>query len=359
MLLAALIAATTLLPGALAPAESGARTAAGIVANGWPAPAPFYSPQTRAVSNWRREAWASLAPPSLTLIVRFAGSEPSFVARCVRLNNYWCIKRARWDGEIGGDGEDHTAFATGADGADAAVSLLSRYYREFGRRSALAIVRRWAPATCGPVAATASGVPTPRVSTALAPRGIGGTVRARYLGRHFRGGAPRRPAVVAARRSGPALRVQPWSARARLAGRRPIPAVSVPKAVPDIAAGIGPGTRVAAAPEVTRTVFSPDRLLAESAALPPVAGGVPVRPLDLSAPPPPLCSNDETRIGNYAARIAGSVGLRPGDDLKLFAPDGTPLPNLLPVLVAMSGVELGALRATHGLVAAAIARRQP
>lgn len=307
---------------------------------------PRYLAEARAVSNWRAEAADGLRPIGLALVARYAESEPAFVARCVKLNNYWCIKRARWAGEIGGDGEGHTAFADARFGADAAVALLGRYYREFGRRSALAIVRRWAPAECRLPGAAA---PASRTPTALAPRGLAGTVRARYLARHFRGGAPRR--VSAARGRGPALRVQPWSARARLAGRRPLPrpALPMPKSVPDIAAGI-----VATPPPAgVRPDPVADRLVAESAALPSVVAGGPL--LDLTAPPP-LCANDEVRIGNYAARIAGSVGLKSGDDLRLFAPDGTPQPNLAPVLLAMSAVELGTLHARPDLVAAAIAR---
>ena len=93
--------------------------------------------------------------------------------------------------------------------------------------------------------------------------------------------------------------------------------------------------------------------MVESAALPPLVAGL--RPLDLSVPVP-FCGNDETRIRNYAARIAGSVGLKIEDDLKLFGPDGRPLPALRAVMLAMSRVELGALAATPTLVEAAIAR---
>lgn len=358
MLLPALLALATLLPRLDAGIDTLRARAAGlgIVAVATAAEPPRYLPETRAVSNWRVEAAGSLTPLGLALVARYAAQEPAFVARCVRLNNGWCIKRAHWPGEIGGDGEGHTAFATAADGADAAVSLLSRYYRAYGRRSALAIVRRWAPAECrlpGAGAPAASRAPT-----ALAPRGLAGTVRARFLARHFRGGAPRRAAV-----RGPNLRVQPWSARARLAGRpslrAPLPAL---RPVPDIATGLAAsaeagrgGLRIVSAPGLSkvRAPPSPEKLVAESAALPSVAGG---SLLDLIAPPP-LCSDDEVRIGNYASRIAGSVGLKAGDDLALFSPDGRPLPNLAAVLLAMSAVELGTLHATPALVAAAIARR--
>ncbi|HEX8418013.1 MAG TPA: hypothetical protein VF641_10470, partial [Methylobacterium sp.] len=97
----------------------------------------------------------------------------------------------------------------------------------------------------------------------------------------------------------------------------------------------------------------------ESASLPPIAAGLPNIPLLDLRLPTPVCANDETRIRNYAARIGGSVGLGVEDDLKLFAADGTPTANLAPVMLAMSNVELGTLRAGPALVEAAIARLSP
>ncbi|GJE55950.1 hypothetical protein [Methylobacterium thuringiense] len=409
MLLEALLALTTVLPrldagieaarARLAPAgQLSLRTTLDTNPS---APAlPYFSATARAVSNWRDEAGAALMPASLALVVKYADSEPGFVARCVKLNNYWCIKQARWRGELGGDGEGHTGFATAADGADAAATLLRRYYRQYGRRTALAIVRRWAPAECGggQVAVSSPGsakrTPSgPRVSTALAPRGIGSTLRARFLAGHARGGAPRR--VVSARSGGGgALRVQPWSARARLAGHPGrVARIAAPRPVADIAAGIGPSPPArtaqpihglatssglappprfpldAAPPAVLRPVRPPtrgaddpsallasDRLVAESASLPSLAAGLPAGSLLDLRVPAPFCSTDETRIRAYADRIATSVGLKPEDDLGLFAADGTPTARLAPVMLAMSSVELGSLRASPALIAAAIAR---
>lgn len=350
------------------PAPDAAPTAAPVAA---PVAAPDLPPSlslvARAVSNWRDEAGANLAPTSLALVVRYAATEPGFVARCVRLNNYWCVKQARWSGELGGDAEGHTGFARAADGADAAAQLLRRYYRDYGRRTALAIVRRWAPAECGVPRPAARAVPRAgAVSAAIAPQGIGRTLRARFLARHGRGGVAR-----AAPAGG--LRVQPWSARARLAGhpgRVPMPraAASLPPLKPaaDIAAGLSttsanPVRRTAADPArllASSRPTDPGRLLAEAAALPPLAAALPSGSLlDLTVPAP-LCANDETRIRNYAARIAGSVGVGPEDDLRLFGEDGRAGANLLPVLRAMSAVELGTLHASRELIAAAIARLQ-
>jgi len=377
---------TTLVPRI----EAGAERLAAQASRPVPAPveAPRYEAAARAVTNWRSEAGEALLPASLALVARLSASDPAFVARCVKLNNYWCIKRARWPGEIGGDAEGHTGFASAADGADAAANLLRRYYRTYDRRTALAIVRRWAPAECGPapVAARAPAAPLSAAaavaSTApgLTTRGLGQTLRARYLARHLRGGTPRR--VAAARRPAaasrvaarPALRVQPWSPLARMTGHHPGHRPGArPGPIRDVAAGVAPapgrsaGKAVAAekpAPAPSRGADNPTALLerrtppptqlvAESATLPLLAPGFALS--DLRAPAP-ICSGDTARIGNYASAIAGSVGLGPNDDLKLFDADGRPGPNLAPVMLAMSKVELGTMRASAELVRAAIGR---
>lgn len=387
MLLETLLALTTLMPRIETAAEAARAHLPALPhsAEPSPAPTPRFSLVARAVSNWRDEAGENLAPGSLAFVVRYAVTEPGFVARCVRLNNYWCIKQAGWAGELGGDAEGHTGFATAADGADAAAQLLRRYQRDYGRRSALAIVRRWAPAECGPARPAplaagrgqANGIPkrvkAPAVSTAVAPQGIGRTLRARFLARHGRGGVAR----AAPRPVAGGLRVQPWSARARLAGHpgrgtgraagRPL--APLPKPTADIATGLieAPARSATRAPVPVAAslrsgaadpaaLLTADRLAAEAAALPPIAASLPKGSLlDLSLPAP-VCANDETRIRNYAARIAGSVGLKPDDDLRLFRDDGTPTENLLPVMLAMSSVELGTLHASTALVSAAIER---
>ncbi|KQP07208.1 hypothetical protein ASF28_14500 [Methylobacterium sp. Leaf99] len=379
MLLASLLVLTALVPSLAGGVET-VRRAVSEPARDWsalgtPLEAPHFLAESRAVSNWRTEAGTSLRPASLALAARWSTTEPAFVARCVKLNNYWCIKKARWSGEIGADAEGHTGFATAADGADAAAGLLRRYYRDFNRRTALAIVRRWAPAECRGTPPTATRVPT-----ALAPRGLGGTLRARFLARNTRAGMPRR---ALAAKGGP-LRVQPWSPLARM-GKR-VPPGSAPKTLASVSAKPPATPRhgllvrpsellvkpsvITARPSVllvepsvvlgnatraveTATAGLQKRFVAESAALPPLVAGL--HPLDLSVPTP-FCGTDETRIRNYAARIANSVGLKVEDDLNLFGPDGRPLPALRAVMLAMSSVELGALRAGPALVDAAIGR---
>jgi hypothetical protein len=91
----------------------------------------------------------------------------------------------------------------------------------------------------------------------------------------------------------------------------------------------------------------------------PLALAAPVVPLGLRLRPTISCAPDEQRIQNYAGRIVQGLGLAPTDDLRLFESDGRPLPNLARVMLAMSSVELGVLRASAALVESAIARATP
>ena len=69
-----------------------------------------------------------------------------------------------------------------------------------------------------------------------------------------------------------------------------------------------------------------------------------------------MSCGDEERIRNYAGRIIDGLDLGPSDDLELFEPNGTPRPNLFRVLISMSAVELGHLRAGIDLIAEAVER---
>jgi hypothetical protein len=391
-----------------------------------------YASQARAVTNWRHEAAHTLDPQLLSALAALFQLDRPVVTRCVKLNNYWCIKRAGWNGEVGSDDEGHTGFASAEHGADAAAMLLRRYYLEFGRRSALDIVRRWAPAECRTVV---GGSALPGV---LAVRGLANTLRARWLAAHRRPQAPRiRLASAGAAIPLPPARepqmqaAPPQPKRAQPAQARPRPASVGPRAsavpmrplpafrMPDIAAGVGgerkvvtmsatlaprapirrqptpasiaaaaraleakrtavrapaaarPGTPTAATPQ--RTAAAQPAAAATPAPKPPIKPAValavpPARPAALAgaeaAPAPALpalrpivsCASDEQRIQNYAARIVQGLGLGPRDDLRLFGADGRPLPNLARVMLAMSSVELGALRASAQLVEGAVAR---
>ncbi len=240
------------------------------------------------------------------------------------LNNYWCIKRARWAGEIAADAEGHVAFASAIDGAIAAAMLLRRYYLDFNRRSALAIVSRWAPPQCtgGTAALGKAGKPhKARIAmlAGLAPRGIQNTLHARWLAAH-RQGFLRTGTTKTARRSV----VPSWP----LALMR----------APEIAVGMG---------EPKRATIPLKKIAA----------------LDFAAPEAPVpgmsCAGDNTRIQNYAARAIDGITTDPNGDLNLFAADGTAGANLPRLLQNMAKVEIGPWAAQAGLIAAAIGRLAP
>jgi hypothetical protein len=346
----------------------------GVASGGGEAPAEAsvatFSAETRAVSNWRGEAMRDLAPTPLSVLAVALGAERPVVTRCVKLNNYWCIKSARWNGEVGADDEGHTGFASAEHGADAAVRLLRRYYLEFDRRSALDIVRRWAPAECR--LPGSSGLPA-----VLALRGLGNTLRARWLA--ARGPKSARTRVAAADGAGPVPPRRP-PGRVSAVPLRPLPTVSMPSIMAGIAAPKAPSV-APPAPRVTpRRQPTPaslaaakaDGRTAERAASAAGASGAarPAAKAASTAPPRPepaatasasglACAPDEGRIQNYAGRMVEGLDLAPGDDLGLFAPDGRPQPNLARVLLAMSAFELGYLRASVDLVEAAIERATP
>ncbi|WP_375458089.1 hypothetical protein [uncultured Enterovirga sp.] len=291
----------------------------------------LYREKDRAVTNWRAATRATLEPAPLAIAAALFASGLPVVTRCVKLNNPWCIKRARWAGEIGGDDEGHTAFHSTEAGADAAATLLRTYYVSLGRRSALDIVRRWAPAECR--IGVGSGMPL-----ALAVRGLSNTLRGRFLA--SRGG-----------RSGTA---QPRAAKARSAGVRvsSVPLAPMPTfRVPDLAPGMGERATVAALPA---------RRSATREAAPQPTSRKPVRVASagdaIPLPTASACGSEEGRIQYYGSAIAKALGLSPSDDLSLFDAAGQPTDNLLPVMVAMSVIELGYLHAGPELADGAITR---
>ena len=336
-LLALALSGSALLPGA-----SDLSRVGGFRPDGGPAAEVRYEPETRQVTNWRAEALDALEPKPMVVAAAWLKAERPFVTRCVRLNNYWCIKSARWNGEIAKDGEGHVGFASADHGADAAATLLRRYYLEFNRKSALDVVRRWAPAECN----LATGIGGLAV---LAVKGIGGTVRARYL---------------ASRRAGKVrytAQAKPGGKPGRVSMSIPVRPAAPPKTpqfrVPDIAAGLGERPKAAAPPQPLMAARArPAPQPAATASIAPKA-----EPKAVPKPVPKVetataCAPDERRLRNYAERMVGGLGIGPTDDLRLFAEDGAPLPNLAHVMLAMSSFELGALRASPDLVERAIRR---
>lgn len=308
---------------------------AGHPATGGADEAPVFQPAARAVSTWRREAASSLAIDA-DLADRLKGQGPApSVARCVKLNNYWCIKRAGWDGEIAADGEGHVAFARAEDGAAVAALLLKRYYVDFGRHTALAIISHWAPARCGAPITTLS-------ARAGAPgKGAGrfaGTLRARWLASHPRGfvtALPGRRNIV--KRSVVADRVQ-----------RIMPA-------PVIAAGLAGLSRDA-------RPITLDALMLTSANAPASRSmlGLPNRRAKARARLGVEtgfagCTGDSARVATYAAKAASGLDVGKDGDLNLFAGDGTPTKNLSLMMANMARVEIGPLGADPGLIERGIA----
>lgn len=303
----------------------------------WGAPAPAYAPDKRAVDNWRTEsaAWLDMSP--LDAARRAFDAEERDPARCVKLNNYWCVKRAGWTGEIAADADGHVAFASAEEGAAVAALLLRRYYVDYKRHSARAIVERWAPAQCSAMPARPTpGAPASREGLArmmpqrvlpmgLARQGLQNTLRARWLAAHGRGG------------------IGPAPAQSRIADTPDL------MPAPSIMAGV---SEARPRREKTKPAPAPD--------LDTVAG---LKPL----PPPSYaslsslggmvdCSGELARIANYAAHVADGVAASPNDDLLLFTTSGQPTGNLAKVLANMSAVEIGPARPRMALVNAAVAQ---
>ena len=270
-----------------------------------------FHPLKREVSNWRLQAAGALDLLPLETAGLVLRIDPKGLSRCVRLNNYWCIKRAGWAGEIAADAEGHVAFSSSQEGALVAAVLLKRYYVDFKRRSARDIVSRWAPAQCGGVAVARTG---PKLAARVGPKlvvpGLGGTLRARWLARG-RGGAPLKRSVVA---------------------DRPIAKLRAPS----IAVGMG-----------ERDTVLP---LLNLVNIPLLSPGVPASP----GPPVSSCGGDTARIANYARKASAGIAAE-NADLKLFDGSGMPTPNLNALMMNMASVEIGPLRVRQELVDAAVA----
>ena len=301
-----------------------------------PAP-PQFLPAARSVSNWRAQAGGNLdlAPERAQALA--SGAEEKGVTRCVRLNNYWCVKGVGWNGMLAADAEGHVAFASAEEGAAVAALLLRRYYMAYSRHTAQAIVSRWAPAECRVtrVAIRASTLPLHPIRPggkspvgiaqtrnklgpapdALSTRGVGQTLRAHWL----------------ARGHGKIAKAPP---RTRIADRLP-PLMRTPS----IAVGLG-----------EKPMAMPELKLA-SLTMP---GLEPLRPEPLR--PLVNCDSETNRLKAYAQKASAGVAASPDEDLALFTPEGEPTPHLARVMENMSAVEIGPLRADKAVIAAGIAR---
>jgi hypothetical protein len=274
-----------------------------------------FHPSERAVTNWRREAANNLDLSSDFKTKLIEGSDVPEVPRCVRLNNYWCIKRAGWAGEIAADAEGHVAFASALDGAVAAAILMRRYYRDYNRHSASAILSRWAPARCtnmiGLSPVRKQHLAQQNTLRGIAPLGIQNTLRARWLASHRQGVSGHSKAM----------------AHTSIIPSRPLSLMRAP----EIAVGMG------------ETERAPIRIAALELPVSAPLGGA-------------SCLGEGERLRNYTLRAIEGIAPSPEDDLNLFSADGTPGANLAHLLENMAKVEIGPLGAQAGLIGAAIER---
>ncbi len=350
------------------------------------APPPAYQPGQRAVDNWRTESALALEMDPLAAARRAFALETGDPARCVKLNNYWCIKRAGWNGEIAADADGHVAFATAAEGAAVAALLLRRYYVDYNRRSARAIVERWAPAQClmrppGSAAGSRAAALTPVsraglsrmlpqrvVPMGLAPKGLMNTVRARWLAAHGQMGlAPMREQnelraewLAAHGRPG-FMRGSGENAsgkivRSRRADSEELEMATTPTIMEGVTEITGKGRAVGR--KSAKIASNPkDQSLSPAEELAaPTSPSAPSTP-SLSALPPVSfdCSGEMTRIANYAEHLIAGVTAGPFDDLQLFTPGGQPTDRLAKVMANMAAVEIGPAKPRMALIEGAVA----
>ena len=195
--------------------------------------------------------------------------------------------------------------------------LLRRYYLDLGRKSALAIVSRWAPAQCGGPAGGRAGGREASALRAVAPRGIGGTLRARWLAAHGRGG---KAAKGGAR------------PRRSIVADRPAPMLRAPSIAP------GMGERAPASLALRLTATTLPAALAEPEMKSPTV----------------FCPSEQQRVRAYAQNAIKGLAASVYEDLRLFEPDGAPTERLGRLLENMSAVEIGPLKADAALAEAAV-----
>lgn len=264
---------------------------------------PAYLPEQLMVSNWRWQAAQSLDLADAHIEALAIGQTDAFKPRCIKMNNYWCIKHSNWNGEIAFDAEGHVAFASAQEGALAAAVLLRRYYVDFHLHSAKDILSRWAPPDCGLGQISASN------ARALAPRGLRNTLRARY---------------IASKRGG----------KHKLATSR-VKSIIVPTMrAPVIMEGGGETskpTRLASLDVTGLTLI-----------LPKLSGA--------------SCPSEEARLAAYIKAASATLTEKPDDDLGLFDAEGQPTGHLATLMGNMSAVEIGPYRPHHALIDSAVDR---
>lgn len=337
-------------------------------------PTPAYQSEARAVDNWRIESALAIEMSPLDAARRMFGSEDRDPARCVKLNNYWCVKRAGWNGEIAADADGHVAFASALEGAAVAALLLRRYYVDYKRHSARAIVERWAPAQCSPmIGRPLPGAPASRdglarmlpqriVPMGIAPRGIENTLRARWLAANGRGGIaqspPHRLALTQSQRQVEAklistlARAETFRATLRRnGGLLPARGARTNSSADDLDLATAPAIMEGGGERAQRRMPHPAKKPSKLEDVDPAPHALPL-PFRLVV----NCSSELARIANYASHVAEGVVAGPDDDLALFTAQGSPTANLAKVMANMAAVEIGPARPRTGLVTAAVAQ---
>ncbi len=283
-------------------AVSGSQTAALVVSY---LPSPAYVASQRLVNNWRLQSALKLDLDENSLSDLLHVTPGGFKPRCIKMNNYWCIKHSNWNGEIAYDLEGHVAFASAGEGALAAAVLLRRYYIDFHLTSAKAIISRWAPPDCG------LGQVSATTARALAPRGLRNTLRARFL----------------ASNKGGRKRLTPSRVRAII-----IPSMRAPA----IMSGGGEASSSTKLASLGTGTSGPVLILPK-----------------LSAS---SCPSEDARLAAYIKAAGNDIPLGKDDDLGLFNADGQPMPALGKLMANMSAVEIGPYQPLHSLIDLALAQ---
>ena len=279
-----------------------------------------YDAEAREISNWRTETLAALEPKPVAIAAALLNADRPVITRCVKLNNYWCIKSARWDGEIGRipkamwasppptTGLTRRLICCGATTSNSIENPPSISSADGRRRNATSPPAS-AALRCWPSGASAA----PCGRSYLASRRGKGVTTFTVTGR---GGKPGRVSMVHSDQN---------------------------TAIP------GARYRGRNGREAKPTATKPFQR--------PKCGKASRRPPKIaSAAPVAACAPDEQRLRNYASRMVVGLKVGPTDDLQLFARDGMPSENLAAVMTAMASFELGMLRPTDALIDAALRR---
>ncbi|ACB96020.1 hypothetical protein [Beijerinckia indica] len=320
----------------------------------------YFIPKERSVANWRLEAAWHLAPTDSA--AKMFTAEKLSPPRCVKLNNYWCIKHAGWNGTLGMDRENHVAFASVLEGATVAALLLKRYYVDYHRRTGRAIVSRWAPSPC---ASTAYPVPrsyqVPPTTTANLPQTVSTFPP--------RGSLTAHPTT----RIGTQVRSRNLHVAGRFAHSKGRPKHHYNLEMmhaPEIAVGMGEDSlsnsyRTTIKTSIKTSVMTTSVTTASTTTMTsptttPFPSSASLDSLLSPSLPMTSCFDDPQRLERYAQRASQGVAANPDTDLHLFEANGTPTPNLARVLANMAQVEIGPLDVRSELIEAAIerARRQ-